>query len=84
MRSETQSAEASQSSCSQGCKAPRLDVVQDHGQISAAKLQQGRVYASIAEETIQDTKVIADTLLIHIAHVTILFDSCSTHTFIAR
>lgn len=46
--------------------------------------QQGRMYASTTEEAVQDASVIIGTLLIHSTPVVVLFDSCSTHTFIAK
>lgn len=45
---------------------------------------QARTYAAIVEEVVQDATVTICTLLIHAAPVIALFDSCSTHTFIAK
>lgn len=42
------------------------------------------MYAVTAKEALQDGTLITRTLLIHSALATILFDSSSTHTFIAN
>ena len=45
--------------------------------------QQDRVYAATADEAVQDAAVITGTLTIHSTPALVLFDSGSTHAFIA-
>ena len=51
---------------------------------AAMPQQQGGVYAATADEAVQDTAVITGTLFIHSTPAVVLFDSGSTHTFLAR
>ena len=44
----------------------------------------GRVYSTTAAEAVQDPRVIKGTITIQSAPATVLFDSSSTHTFLAR
>lgn len=44
----------------------------------------GRMYTATREEAMQNTTFIKGTLLIHLLPAVVLFDSGSTHTFIAR
>lgn len=61
------------------------NVQQDDEKIQDARAQQnGRAYATTAEEAVQDTVVIIGTLLIYTALITLLFDIGSTHTFITK
>ena len=45
--------------------------------------QQGRVYAATVDEAVEDAAVITGTLTIHSTPALVLFNSGSTHTFIA-
>ena len=42
------------------------------------------MYVAIADKVVQDFAVITCTLLIHSAQAIVLFDSGSTHTFLAQ
>lgn len=42
------------------------------------------MYAATGEEAVQDFTIITCTLLIHFSPIVSLFDSSSTHTFIAK
>lgn len=42
------------------------------------------MYATIDEEVVHDTTVVTSTLSIHSLPVVVLFDSGSTHTFLAK
>ena len=44
----------------------------------------GRVYIATAAEAVRDPRVIIGTIMIQSAPTTVLFDSGSTHTFLAR
>lgn len=46
--------------------------------------QQSRVYGANAYEVVQDVTVITGTLLLNSVPAIVLFNSCSTHTFIAH
>ena len=62
-------------------EAEPLAVEQD---ADARLAEQGTVYAATADEAVEDAAVITGTLPIHSISAIVLFDSGSTHTFLAQ
>ena len=62
-------------------EAEPLAVEQD---ADARLAEQGTVYAATADEAVEDAAVITGTLPIHSIPAIVLFDSGSTHTFLAQ
>ena len=50
----------------------------------ARPAEQGTAYAATADEAVQDAAIVTGTLPIHSIPAIVLFDSGSTHTFLAQ
>lgn len=72
-------------SCSGCYVGTKKDMRQPDGQMHGGRLdQQGWMYAATTMEAVQDAAIITCTLLFYSTLVVALFDSGSTHTFIAK